>query len=263
MTDEAFFLPLDGGGFRATEHTRGPWDPDFQHAGPPAALLTRALEREPASWSFNVARITVDILGPVPVTDLAVRSRVLRPGRSVELVEAELEAAGRTAMRAQAWRVRATDAELPPLPAVHDEGLDPVPQLPDAEVQLPPGWTGGYLNAMEWRQAAGDWGAQGPATMWGRMRVPLVAGEGPTGLQRLMTVADSGNGVSNVLPVGEWFFINTELTVHLQAVPTGEWICLDARTQLDRRGFGLAASRLFDRERLVARGAQALYVGPR
>jgi hypothetical protein len=95
------------------------------------------------------------------------------------------------------------------------------------------------------------------------MRVPLVPDEEPTGLQRVMVIADSGNGVSNSLPLRDWLFVNTELTVHLTAVPSGEWICLDARTRIDRRGFGLAASRLFDRERLVARGAQTLYVGPR
>jgi hypothetical protein len=78
-----------------------------------------------------------------------------------------------------------------------------------------------------------------------------------------MIIADSGNGVSNVLPQDTWFFINPELTVHVAAEPTGEWICLDAATRIDDGGFGLAASRLFDRDRLVGRGAQSLYIGPR
>jgi len=115
---------------------------------------------------------------------------------------------------------------------------------------------------MEWRVAAGSWEEPGPATTWGRMRYPLVPDEEPSGWQRLLTLADSGNGVSNVLSM-DWFFINTELTVHLAAEPVGEWICLDAATRIDAAGFGLASSRLFDRDRLVARGAQALYIGPR
>jgi hypothetical protein len=94
------------------------------------------------------------------------------------------------------------------------------------------------------------------------MRYPLVPDEEPSGLQRVMVVADSGNGASSVLPM-EWFFINPDLAVHLEAVPTGEWICLDARTRVDAAGFGLASSRLFDRDRLVAHGAQSLYIGPR
>ena len=203
-------------------------------------------------------RFTFDILSPVPVADLAVRSRVLRPGRSVELVEAELEAGDRVVMRAQAWRVRETELELPPLPP-DDEA---VPAFPDASSAWPRS-PGGYLNAIEWRYAVGEPSAPGPATVWGRMRFPLVPGEEPTGLQRMLVLADSGNGVSSVLPWTEWLFINPELTVHVAAVPAGEWICLDAQSRVDRLGFGLAASRLFDRERLVGRGAQSLYIGPR
>jgi len=267
-TSEAFFVSLGDGRYRATEHTEGPWDPAFQHAGPPAALLARAIERESPAWSATVTRMSVDILGPVPVAELTVRSRVLRPGRNVELVEAELEAGGRAAVRAQAWRIREVDLDLPPLPPSHDGtaddgAADPVPAFPQEASALAPGWSGGYLHAIEWRLASGTWADKGPATIWGRMRYPLLPDEEPSGLQRVMTIADSGNGVSSVLPLTGWFFINTELTVHLSAVPSGEWICLDARTRLDRRGFGLASSRLFDRERLVARGAQSLYVGPR
>lgn len=261
---EAFFTPLGADRYLSTEHTSGPWDPMYQHGGPPAALLARAIEREPAPWDAVVLRMSVDILGPVPVAEVEVRSRVLRPGRSVELVEAELTAGGRVAVRAQAWRVRAAHLELPPLPAAHDDPtVDPVPAFPGTTTELPEHWTGGYLHGMEWRLAAGDWGERGPATIWGRMRYPLVPDEEPTGLQRTMIVADSGNGVSNVLPLSGWLFINPDLTVHFGAEPSGEWICIDARTRVQPRGFGLATSRLFDRTQLVGRGAQSLLVGRR
>jgi hypothetical protein len=261
---DAFFEPAGGGVFRATEHTAGPWDPAAQHAGPPSALLARAIEQESPAWPATVVRVSVDILGPIPVAELDLRSQVVRPGRSVDLVEAELVAAGRTVARARGWRIRAAELQLPELPASHDNpNVDPVPTFPHTAEPSAEGWTGGYLHAMEWRVAAGSWIEPGPATIWGRMRLPLVAGEEPTGLQRMMAIADSGNGISNVLPLTEWLFINPELTVHVAAPPAGEWICLDARTRLDRRGFGLASSRLFDRERLVGRGAQSLYVGPR
>lgn len=261
---DAFYLPLGAGRFTSTEHTGGPWDPLLQHGGPPAALLARAIERESPQWPATVVRMSVDILGPVPVAEVEVRSRVLRPGRSVELVQAELDAGGRTSVRAQAWRVRREQLALPELPRSHDDPtLDPVPPFPDEDTALPPGWTGGYLHAMQWRVAGGDWADRGPATIWGRMGHPLVPDEQPSGLQRVMVVADSGNGVSNVLPLAGWLFINPELTVHIAAEPQGDWICLDARTRLDPKGFGLASSRLFDRHRLVGRGAQSLFVGPR
>jgi hypothetical protein len=255
---ESFFEPLGGGRYRSTEHTVGPWDPAAQHGGPPAALLARAIEGESPSWPATVVRVGVDILSAVPVADVTVRSRVLRPGRSVELVEAELEAGGRTVLRARAWRVRAAELVYPPHP-VPDDALPAFP----GEATAWPGSRGGYLEAMEWRPAAGRPGEPGPATVWGRMRYPLVPGEEPTGLQRMLVLADSGNGVSNVLPWTDWIFINPELTVHVAAAPEGEWICLDAETRVDGSGFGLASSRLFDRQRLVGRGAQSLYVAPR
>ena len=256
---DAFYLPLGDGRYLSTEHTGGPWDPQFQHGGPPSALLARALEAESPSWPATLARVSVDILGPVPVTELTLRSRVLRPGRSVDLVEAELVAGERAVVRAQAWRVRAAELDLP----AHEEAHVPVPAFPDAETTLPDGWRGGYMRAIEWRFVGGVWAGSGPATVWGRMRYPLVPEEEPTGLQRVLAVADSGSGVSSVLPFDGWLFINPELTVHVAAPARGEWICLDAQTTVDRTGFGLATSRLFDRDRLVARGAQSLLVGPR
>ena len=256
---DAFYVPLGEGRFRSTDHTGGPWDPQLQHAGPPSALLTRAIEQHDGAWRGHIVRISVDILGPVPVAELSVETQTLRAGRSVELVQAELHSGDRVAARATAWRVVDAGLDLPEHPEVEHE----VPPFPEAATPLPEGWGGGYLAAMEWREAGGEWAGSGPATVWGRMRHPLVPDEQPTGLQRVMAIADSGNGVSHVLPFEKWLFINPDLTVHVAAEPQGEWICLDAATTLSARGSGLAASRLFDRDRLVARGAQALYVAPR
>jgi acyl-Coa thioesterase superfamily protein/acyl-CoA thioesterase superfamily protein len=256
---DAFYLPLGDGRWSSTDHTGGPWDPRLQHAGPPSALLARAIEQHEGAWAGHIVRVSVDILGPVPVAEVSVQTQVLRSGRSVELVQAELHTGGRAAARATAWRVLDVELDLPEHPAVEVE----VPSFPDAATATPEGWTGGYLHAMEWRQAAGAWASPGAATIWGRMRYPLVPGEEPTGLQRIMAIADSGNGVSFVLPFEEWVFINPDLTVHLAREPRGEWICLDAATTVSKRGFGLAASRLFDSDGLVARGAQSLYVARR
>jgi Thioesterase-like superfamily len=252
----AFFEPLAGGRFAATPHTRGPWDPAFQHAGPPAALLGRALERCEPREGFVLARLTYEILRPVPVAEIAVAARVVRPGRSVELLDGELTVEGEPVMTVRAWRVRATGAET-----VADA---PVPPRPAEATPPPPGLDGfGYGRAVELRFAAGGWDDPGPATVWTRLRVAVVAGEEPTGLQRVLAVADSGNGVSAVLPWGEWLFINPELTVHVRREPRGEWICLDAETAISHGGAGLARSVLSDDEGVVAAGAQSLLVAPR
>ena len=121
----------------------------------------------------------------------------------------------------------------------------------------------GYLKAVEWRPVSGGFLEPGPASAWTRIRVPIVEGEEPTGLQRVLAVADSGNGISGTLDMRRWWFINPELTVHFLREPAGEWVCLEARTQIAAGGSGVATSVLSDRSGPVARGAQALFVAPR
>ena len=70
------------------------------------------------------------------------------------------------------------------------------------------------------------------------MQTPLVEGEEPSPRQRVMVVADSANGVSNVLDWGRYLFVNTELTVHFLREPVGEWVLLDARDAARRRRRG-------------------------
>lgn len=253
----SFYVPTGAPGcFAATEATVGPWDAAMQHGGPPSALLARAAEQEPGSWPFTVVRLAVEILGPVPVGEVSVASRVARSGRSVELVEAELTAAGRVAVRARAWRIRAAELELPSIIAVPTEH----PPFPDTDTDGPSWSTSGFIQSMDVRFARGSWLTPGPAAMWGRLRVSLVADEPITGLQRLMTLADCGNGVSSALPTPEWIFINPDLTVHLSRYPVGEWLCIDAATTADPSGFGVAASTLYDLSGRVGYGAQSLYI---
>jgi hypothetical protein len=255
MSGEAFYEPLGGGRFLSTGHTSGPWDVRSQHAGPPAALLGRALEATDPRSGTLLARVTFDILGPVPVAEVEVESRVVRPGKTVELLEAQLSAGGRPVMTARAWRLPATEA-----PGA-GEGLRPPPPLPD--VETPPPHDFGYGHAVELRFAAGGWFEPGPATAWTRLRVGVVPGEEPTPLQRVLAVADSGNGISAVMSWDEWLFINPELTVHVVRPPVGEWVVLDAATTIAPGGAGLARSTLSDEAGPVAYGAQSLLVAPR
>jgi hypothetical protein len=265
MDDDPFYLPLRDDRWRPTVHTSGPWDARFQHGGPPSALLARAIEQCSPRQDMIVARMTVDILGAIPVNDLALRSRVLRPGRSVELVEASLSAGGRDVARAQAWRVLRTTQQVAPrqspppilpVPTTSPPAADEAPSAAD-------GWVGGYLSAVEWRFTAGVFGQPGPATAWTRLRHPIVPGEQPSPLQRVLAVADSGNGISSELDLARWHFINPELTVHLHREAVGEWICLDAQTAISPGGVGLATSVLSDLDGPVGVGAQSLLVAQR
>jgi hypothetical protein len=252
---EPFFTDLGAGRFRAGASTAGPWDPGMQHAGPPAALIGRALEACAPRPDMVLARVTLDILGPVPVGEVAVQASVTRPGRSVELLEATLSAGGRVAVAARAWRITPRGA-----PAAGENGAA-LPPHPDGPA--PPAFFAGYGDAVDMHFVRGGWEEPGPATVWTRLRVPVVAGEEPSGLQRVLAVADSGNGVSAVLPFAEWMYINPELSVHLRREARGEWICLDAVTTVEPGGTGLARSTLSDDDGPVAHAAQALLVAPR
>ncbi len=254
---DSFYVSLGDDRWLATSHTTGPWDPRFQHGGPPSALLGRAIESCAPREDVVVARVTVELLGPVPVGELQLRSRVARPGRSVELVEAVLSAGGRDVARAAAWRVLRSSRSVPSRAAAP-------PALPAQATDVAAeGWVDGYLSAVEWRFAEGQLGEPGPATAWTRLRHPLVPDEPNSPLTRVLSVADSGNGLSGELDVATWHFINPELTVHLHREAVGEWVCVAATTAVSAGGAGLATTVLSDVDGPLGVGAQSLLVAPR
>lgn len=241
--------------FESTATTAGPWSPDAQHGGPPAALLTRAIERAAPAKSV-VGRFTMDLWGPVPMGPVRTRATVLRPGRSVQLVESELHDVERDRVVAtgRAWLFPGTTGGPAP-----DSG--PLTHTPDdgAVHERPTAWHGGYLDAMEWRWIVGAVDRPGPGVVW--MRSPeLVDGEEISPVQRLIACVDSESGASAALDVTEWGFLNTELTVHVLRPPAGEWLCVDAETTLGPGSVGIATSAVHDALGLVARSAQALLV---
>jgi Acyl-CoA thioesterase C-terminal domain/Acyl-CoA thioesterase N-terminal domain len=255
----SFYIPLGGDRWRATAHTTGPWDVRAQHGGPPSALMARAIQGCAPRDDMIFARFTCEILRVIPVGELQVQAELTRAGRSVELFEAVARAGGRDVARARAWRVLRTDSEPVAARSV------PAPELPDegGAAPPPPGWVDGYVSAVEWRMVRGDFASPGPATVWARLRYPLVPDEETSPLQRVLAVADSGNGASAALDVARWQFINPELTVHLHREPAGDWICLDASTTISTGGAGLATSVLYDLGGPVGVGAQSLLVAPR
>jgi Thioesterase-like superfamily len=259
---DAFYKRTGGTEYVATELTRGPWDPGSQHAGPPSALLGRELESLESSDGFQVGRVVFEILRPVPIGAVRVESKVLRPGKRVQLVEASLSNDGGELVRATAWLLRTSELELPDgavaedaPPAGPDEGSTPEFFATGQDV--------GYHTAMEWKAVAGAFLEPGPATVWMRMRQPLVEGEEPTPLQRALIAADVGNGISAVLDWREYVFINVDLTVHFERMPEGEWVCVDAVTRPQPSGIGSAESVLSDQRGRIGRGAQSLLIAQR
>ncbi len=258
---EAFY-ERSGDRYVATELTRGPWDPGSQHAGPPSALLGRGIEQLDSSSGFQVGRVVFEILRPVPIGPVGVEARVIRPGKRVQLVEASLGNEGGELMRATAWLLRAAELELPD-GAVADDAPPPGPEEGWTPEFFPTGQNVGYHTAMEWKAVAGAFLEAGPATVWMRMRQPLVEGEEPTPLQRALVAADVGNGISAVLDWREYVFINVDLTVHFERMPEGEWVCVDAVTRPQPTGIGTAESVLSDQRGRTGRAAQSLLIARR
>ncbi|MCV2491853.1 thioesterase family protein [Geodermatophilus sp. YIM 151500] len=255
----ALYEPAGDGRWRATDLTIGPWDAGAQHGGPPAALLAREVERATGIPTGQTVRLAFDILGPVPVGEVRVEARVLRPGRRVELVEATLDAGGRPLMRVTAWRMRAAEgpvaAETPPGHGP-DDGQRMVLDVFPREVA--------YHRALEWRLVAGGgFEVPGPATAWTRPDCTLVPEEPISPLQHLLVMTDASSGLSSVLDWTTTNFANVDLVVALRRPPRGEWLCTDAVTHLGGAGTAQCFAALYDAEGLVGRSTQSLLVEPR
>lgn len=260
---DALYERLGDGAVRANPVTRGPWDPSAQHGGAPAALLGGAIERVEPGADMRVARVTFELLRPVPVGELRVETEIVRPGRRVQLVAARLLAGDAVVMQGLALRMRRETGVAPEVPPA---APPPLP-LPGADAAL--GFSlrdGGPSFAdggVELRFARGTYREPGPATVWIGLRAAVVAGEAPTALQRVLAAADFGNGVSSVLDWSEHLFINPDLTVHLEREAEGEWIALEAETSIGPDGTGQASSTLYDERGRIGRAVQALFVDRR
>jgi acyl-coenzyme A thioesterase PaaI-like protein len=255
---ESFFDRIEPGpdGVRAwaTQATTGPWSPRFQHGGPPSALVVRTAEQVAATATGRTdliaLRLAAEFVGPVPVGEVSVTARVVRSARSASLVEATLAASGRICLTGRVWLLA---AEAPPEGVV----LTAPGEVPDRPM-LWGALSFPYSDQVDWRAVSGAAGTPGPAVVWARPRIPLVAQEPLSGLQRAVLLADSGSGVSAELDWATWSFMNVDLDVHLSRPLSGEWVRLDARTTLGTTGAALTSSTLADLRGTVGAALQTL-----
>ena len=198
----------------------------------------------------------------MPIGPVRVEAELVRPGRSVQMIEATLSGEEGELMKARAWRIRTSEIDIPDDVAT-SLAAPPGPEGGGEPEFFSTGQDVGYHTAMEWRSVGGGFLEPGPATVWMRMGCRLVAGEEPTPLQRTLVAADVGNGISAVLDWRRFLFINVDLSVHLERMPVGEWVCVDAVTLPQPSGIGTAESVLFDERGRIGRAAQALLIAER
>lgn len=251
---------IDGDIAVAAPHAAGPWDPTMQHGAAPSALITWAAERIETPTPMHVARVTVDLLRPVPVAPLAVRTSVVRQGRKIQLCAVSLLAGDTEVARGSVLKIRSAD-----LPPPDDLGHAPL-TLPGPEAgQAPRDWIGdrtanAFATGLSISVARGGFRQPGPAAIWFRMDRPLVEGRETSAAMRAVMTGDFCNGVSSVLDFQAWTFLNGDLTVSLARPPVGEWILLDAETWIGPAGSGLAFARLADRHGYFGRAIQSLVI---
>jgi hypothetical protein len=237
----------------------------MQHGGAPGALIARAIQA--LAPEMRVARITYEFLGPVPLAPCTVRTAIVRPGRRFQLAEAELDAGGRTAVKARAVLLRRGEVDLPAAALPVRDATFPGP---DEGAPADPGATWGpevtegfHRTGMDIRFVRGSIAERGPAAGWFRLAFPLVEGEEEPAIARAVAAADFGNGASRVLDFQTHLFVNTDLTVHLVRDPVGPWVLLDATTWMDPAGAGLATSTIHDQHGPIGQAHQTLFVDGR
>lgn len=258
---ECYYHRLDADGdtavFESTDYTRSNWTPEIQHGSPPLALLTKHIEAL-LSPGMRIGRLTLDILGAIPVTELRVRARVERPGTRIAMLSAEMSPAGsgagtRPVARVAAWALRTSDTA--------DAATDRYPRLVEGTPvpDLLP-WKGapGYVESVQWRPQQTPQGDGG--TFWLSPLVGLVDDEDTTALQQMALVVDSANGIGAVLDPREFVFMNTDTTVHLHRLPVGNDFGIRARASIGPDGVGVTSGEVYDRRGFIGTTAQTLLV---
>jgi hypothetical protein len=259
--DDALFVP-DGNTFLPTELARGPWTPKALHGGPVAALVVRTIERSAPDGGQQLARLTLELLRPVPTSRLNVTAFLVRPGRKVQLIDAVVESGGVEVAWARALRIRVAPDECRAVATVPEDDPPPPPEAGALSPPMTDDYRAFHNQGVEVRFVRGRFDALGPATAWFRLRQPVVAGEQPSPWQRAVAVSDFGNGISAELDFASNIFINPDISVSLNRPPVGEWICLDARTRFGTPGIGTTESVLWDQEGRIGRAMQDLLVEP-
>ncbi len=256
MTVRAYYRPLGDGVFEPTPHVQGAWNDHEQHMGPVSGLLTHAIDGHEPRLGLQLARISFDILGVIPAERSTVSVRTLRPGRTIELVEATMVAGGRPVVRAQAWRLARHDT-------ASVAGGDDVPLPPPESMPVWEGtrtWAGGYIASVEGRAAADN--RPGHGRVWIRTDITLVEGVSVSSTAAFIGLTDTANGIVVRESPGQWMFPNVDLSVHLFRQPVAGWVGFDTRVTFGPDGVGLTSSTLHDEHGPVGRCEQILTVRP-
>ncbi|HCB03618.1 MAG TPA: thioesterase family protein [Nocardioides sp.] len=249
---DAYFVELGGGHYQATAHTSGAWSEAEQHISPMVGLCIHEIELRLPS-PLQVSRIGVDIFGTVPVADFTIEVSVVRPGRTVELVEAVVGHAGRTVMVARVWRLAPADTT-----AVAGGWGSAPGEFPPWDITSV--WPGGYIASLDVRRSPAA--VPGRATAWITSPLALVVDRESSTLARYTMLLDTANGICVRQGPRRWMFPNLDLTIHLHRQPIADRVGLETTVTFGATGLGLTHSVLHDDAGPLGRASQSLTVRP-
>ncbi|MEU0850995.1 thioesterase family protein [Streptomyces flaveolus] len=259
MSTGSYFEPIDEHRYKPTCHAGGAWDPDEQHFSPLGGLVVHAVERHLAARpgpGLLLSRISFDILGRLALDECEIRVETLRPGRTIELVEAVVRIAGRPVVRARAWLLGEGDTT-----AVAGGGAAPLapPQTLESW-PISSLWPGGYIASLDVRPLAPP--QPGRTTAWISTGLDLVAGQTVSPLASYVALVDTANGIAVRESPTAWMFPNVDLTLHLHRRPEGRWTGLDTSVVFGPTGQGITSTVLHDLTGPVGHAQQILTVRP-
>ncbi|MFI5793465.1 thioesterase family protein [Streptomyces sp. NPDC051677] len=257
-TAQSYYERIDEGEYKPTAHASGAWSTDEQHFSPLGGLIVHAVERHLASAATRpdmlFSRFSFDILGRIALDKTRISVETIRPGRTIELVEAVVTIAGRAVVRARAWLLAPQDTS-------EVEGGAPA-ALPSPERldrwAMSERWPGGYIESIDVRPVGEP--RPGRATAWVSTPLTLVHGERSSALANYMALVDTANGIAVRQPPMRWMYPNIDMSVHLYRQPEGRWTGLDTTVVFGAAGLGVTSTVLHDVHGPVGYAQQALTV---
>jgi len=255
----AYFRRTGAQTFRPSSSVQGAWNTDEQHIAPVLGIIAQEIEVDHSrrhARPRQLARITYDILGTIDIDDVDVDVRVIRAGRTIELVEGTLSRAGRPVVIARAWFLETADTRA-------DAGTDisPMPAVDEVDAWEPSSlWPGEYVTTVDVRRRELS---PGRAYLWIRPRLSLLDGEDVSPTVAALGLVDIANGMTPRVPPGRIAFPNVDLTVHLHTVPRGEWLGFDTTVSFGASGVGITQSVLHDEFGPLGTAVQSVTLRPR
>jgi hypothetical protein len=259
VTVPAYFERLDDDRYRPTIHAGGAWNAAEIHFSPLGGLIVHAIDLHRAAQAPDtkqLGRISFDILGFLAADDCTISVETIRPGRTIELVEATVTIGGRAAVLARAWFIDVFDTSSvaggEPAALPEPDGLAVWP-MDDT-------WPGGYIDSIEVRPIGSP--VPGRTTAWLRSDTALVEGEEASAHASFIALVDTANGIAVRQPPTSWLYPNLDLTIHLYRQPEVAWVGLDTTVIFGPAGHGLTSSALHDTSGPVGRAEQILTIRP-